>query len=436
MADTKYLARFAEAETTLLDTLPADCCWRHALITPAYHETAEFLASHTASERLLILVMNRPASDGSGDYTWAEHLGGVLGPAQWRNQHLSLHCPVSSGLAGDVLLIDRCLLGPPLNPKQGVGLARKIGCDIACELFQRKQLLTPWVGSSDADARLPQGYSNTLHTLPDQASAAVFAFDHRAEALPKDIVTTYELHMLYYVAGLRYAGSPYAWPTIGSCMAINLAAYQQARGFPKRAGGEDFYLLDKLAKLTGVIHLAQPVIEIAGRPSQRVPFGTGPALQKIAALASADEFTSYHPSSFDTLRALHEALRLAANGSDFSLDSLAERFNLDRRLFCGLWQEFGCDSAIIKAHRNYNHAQQRLRALLTWCDAFKCLKWIHACRQYYPDVPLQQALTGANWLTSYGYHPLSKKPVSDLQQSLADGKVRGPAYFTEQSLQN
>lgn len=432
MASAKYLARYAESETSLLNTLPADLCWRHALITPAYRETPAFLASHAANERLLILVMNRPATDTQSDHTWAEHLRNVVGPAQWREQHLSLHPAPTSGLAGDVLLVDRCLLGPPINPKQGVGLARKIGCDIACELFQRKQLLTSWIGTSDADAELPHGYTDTVATLPSHISAAVFPFYHRVDAMPSEVVNTYELHMLYYVTGLRYAGSPYAWPTIGSCMAINLVAYQQARGFPKRAGGEDFYLLDKLAKLSGVIHLAQPVITIAGRRSQRVPFGTGPALQKIAALDSPDEFTSYHPQSFALLKAAHEALRLAANGSDFPLATLAERNLVEPRIFCTLWQEFGCEAAIIKAQRNYSAPRQRQRALLTWFDAFKCLKWIHACRQWYSDIPLQQGLKRANWLTNYGYDPLSENPVVTLQQSLADGEIRGPAFIGRQ----
>lgn len=430
---TQYLARYAEAETVALGTLPASLRWHHALVTPAYDETPEFFASHTAPDRLLILVINRPDRDTTVDTSWDTILREILGAARWQAHHLSLHCAAQSGLAGDVLLIDRCLFGPAIPPKYGVGLARKIGCDIACQLFHNNRLHSPWIGSSDADARLPDCYGDTLASLPEAAAAAVFPFSHRADALPHTVVAAYELHMLYYVAGLRYAGSPYAWPTIGSCMAINVNAYQQARGFPKRAGGEDFYLLDKLAKLTGVIHLAQPIINIAGRPSQRVPFGTGPALQKIAALASPDEFTSYHPCSFSALKALHDALRLAANGSEFSLETLSEGYAIDSSLFRELWREFDCDTAITKALRNHSRVLQRQRALFTWFDAFKCLKWIHACRWKYPDIPLPQALKYANWLTSYGYHPLSETPVSDLQRSLADGVLRGPAYPTNQT---
>ena len=433
MSSTQYQTRYAESDTASLRTLPSTFCWHHALVTPVYDETPDFLASHTASERLLIVVMNRPASDARSDTSWAALLCESLGPAQWQEDYLSLHQAQGSGLAGDVLLVDRCLLGPPINSKHGVGLARKIGCDIACELLQRKQLLTSWIGTSDADAQLPQRYTDTLATLSSQASAAIFPFCHRADGLTREIVTTYELHMLYYVAGLRYAGSPYAWPTIGSCMAINLAAYQQARGFPKRAGGEDFYLLNKLAKLTGVIHLTGPELQIAGRCSQRVPFGTGPALQKIAALDSPEQFTSYHPRSFAVLKAAHEALRLAANGSNFTMESLADGHAVDRALLRTLWQDFGCDTAMIKTRRNHNDPRQRQRALLTWFDAFNCLKWIPACRQAYAAIPLHHALDGANWLTSYGYSPLSKDPASSLQQSLADGKTRGPAYANQQT---
>ena len=48
---------------------------------------------------------------------------------------------------------------------------------------------------------------------------------------------------------MKYARSPYAFHTIGSTMAVSANHYAKVRGFPKREAGEDFYLLNKLAKV-------------------------------------------------------------------------------------------------------------------------------------------------------------------------------------------
>ena len=38
------------------------------------------------------------------------------------------------------------------------------------------------------------------------------------------------------------------------------------------------------------------------------------------------------------------------------------------------------------------------KQLIVWFDAFKTLKFIHSLREnYYPDIPLQQAISNANF---------------------------------------
>ena len=169
----------------------------------------------------------------------------------------------------DVLLIDRCIEGRPLPRRQGVGLARKIGTDVAAALFARDNLASPWIGSTDADATPPAGYWQALHDQAPEVAACVFPFTHPCgpgeTAWP---IRCYEFHQLYYVTGLRHAGSPYAWPTVGSCLAIHAEAYAKVRGFPRRDGGEDFYLLNKIAKVGGVRHLPAPTMRLSARASR------------------------------------------------------------------------------------------------------------------------------------------------------------------------
>ena len=64
------------------------------------------------------------------------------------------------------------------------------------------------------------------------------------------------LSLRYYVAGMKYARSHLThFHTIGSTMAVRASYYAKVRGFPKREAGEDFYLLNKLAKVGTVLEL-------------------------------------------------------------------------------------------------------------------------------------------------------------------------------------
>lgn len=417
----RYLDHHAEPEIKILETLRGS--WPFALVIPAYQETPDFL-QRLPSGGLVIVVANRPESDD--DTTWFERLRETLPSPHWQQATVSLH-KRSSATTSDILLVDRCLKGAAIPKKQGVGLARKIGCDIACQLIHTGQIEGHWIGTSDADTQLPQSYGEALRKLPTYAAACVFPFQHTVEDTPEWAIRSYELHMLYYVSGLRHAGSPYAWPTIGSCIALNSAAYAQAHGFPKRAGGEDFYLLNKLAKLGGVVHTSQPVIRPSARLSERVPFGTGPALQRYCKLDSSDQLTSYNPHSFYALRAVLLCLRQRAHNNHMSLKESAQTCKADHSLLQDLWQQFGCEKAIEKARQNSRTGEQCERHLMTWFDGFKTLKWIHACRDYYPDIQLMSAIESANWLTDFHREKMElNRIVEQLQKSLASDQCYSP----------
>ena len=255
----KYLTQYAEPEQALLDGLPGQ--WRNALIIPAYREAASFLelskAARNKGKALLILVLNEPCSSleapEQNSAEWISNITESLEPASWGQDMLSLH--------GNILLVNRT--GSLAIPdKQGVGLARKIAADIACQLIASGHIESPWIFSTDADTTLPEDYfavqqqaddssslSNSGSTASKDRTGITFAFEHTAPDngevfWPHQL---YDWHMRYYVAGLAFAGSHYAYHSIGSCLAMHHIAYAQARGFPKRSGGEDFYMLNKLS---------------------------------------------------------------------------------------------------------------------------------------------------------------------------------------------
>ena len=140
-----------------------------------------------------------------------------------------------------------------------MGLARKIGFDIALRLHQAGRLASSWLHSTDADVILPRDYfERASRVRVPNAAALVYPFVHRGEddvALAR-AVQLYEISLRYYVLGLASAGSPYAHHTVGSTLAVDAAAYAKVRGVPKRTAAEDFYLLGKLVKIGAIVPLA------------------------------------------------------------------------------------------------------------------------------------------------------------------------------------
>lgn len=320
----------------------------------------------------------------------------------------------------DVLLVDRFSDGHKFPPKGGVGHARKIGADLAAYLIHQRRVRSPWIHCTDADVRLPQRYFTCSAALSDSCAqdtaALVYPFRHGNAAdkiavkkgddeIPNihrhkimQATRLYEYSLRYYVAGLSFACSPYAFHTIGSTIAVNAAHYAKVRGFPRRRAGEDFYLLNKLAKVGSVMQLRAETdcepIDIVARLSDRVPFGTGAAVGRIMELTNpAREFLLYHPSVFGLLRVWLDSLpafwksRSSDLGAILSQAPAADQpdtvsnhppMNL-QALIDGL-EESGAAQALQHAFRQSSDATQFKRQMHTWFDAFRTLKLIHYLR--------------------------------------------------------
>jgi hypothetical protein len=209
----------------------------------------------------------------------------------------------------------------------------------------------------------------------------------------------YELSLRYYVLGLAFAGSPYAFPTIGSTMTFCARAYAETRGFPKLEAAEDFYLFNKLAKL-GQVRKTAGKVRLRPRHSQRVPFGTGVATRKIAELRSESRpFTVYHPRAFELLRAWLEALSTLTTEGD--TEALFRRFQTepDGELLTGILESSRAKKALETAARTRPRKEDRFRHLHTWFDALSTLRFIHeVTNRKYPKLPLAEALSQAPFL--------------------------------------
>lgn len=377
-----YAQRHTEAKAQAVVNAGAGrCCQRRhaqAVVVPLFDEAEDCLGRVFQrlldSDTLIIAVINVPANTSPD--------------AQAQTQRLLHHAADSIPL--DVLVVD--CVRQPLSAKTAVGEARKIGTDIALLLHSQGLIESPWLYQTDADAQLPANYF--AGQLPD-GGAVVFGHHHHSEsALIQRAADLYDQHMAYYRAGLAAAGSAFAFPTLGSTIAVHANSYAAVRGYPKRNAGEDFYLLNKVAKVDGVYYRPDTVIEVSARLSRRVPFGTGPALHSITAGLHDDPsgnfYQSYHPGSFQLLC---EALRI--------LEQLAHAARSD---VPGLWQQARATppGSLLEALRfdrvreaivaQFADPFRRLRALNEWFDGAKTLRFIHAARHHYPDQSLLQTL--------------------------------------------
>lgn len=385
IAQQRYQQRHIEAD---LPGLAGDKhLWQYALVIPAYRESPQLLQTlvslATETEPFLtILVLNRPDSDSDQQ---ANHA--------LRNALLSLpdapQCTPAARLyniggGSAVLLCDTESGRGPLPADKGVGLARKIGCDLAWQWIRDGVIECDWIFSSDADARLPKDYFQRVAGRAGEAVAATYPFLHVAGADPVCNAATmlYELRLHHYVLGLEFAASPYAFHTLGSCLAVRAEAYAKVRGFPQRAGGEDFYLLNKLRKLGPVERLQGSCIELASRQSHRVPFGTGPAVARIADTVESPALF-YHPLCFLALRALLTVVEQDAPKAPEDLPSRLQEQGLHPELSrqCGMTLEsMGWAAAVEHCERQGKNHSSFLRHFHQWFDAFRSLKFIHALR--------------------------------------------------------
>ncbi|MDO6446932.1 hypothetical protein Q4493_14250 [Colwellia sp. 1_MG-2023] len=391
----KYLTNYAEDEVNLLATFPQHNSYSHTLIIPAYKENPSFIDAFIQSKLvhqnvLLIIVINQPEYENNLSMQTALYQHGLnQGKVIWQENNLTLVDIFDSN--SSILLIDR--FTAPLPDKQGVGLARKIGADIACALISQNIISSVWLHSSDADTKLPDSYFTCLVENQTKSSvAACYNFTHTCDDKTIEHANAiYEQALRYYVAGLSYANSPYNYFTIGSVLAFRAQAYVAVRGFPKRSAGEDFYLLNKLAKLGDILWLKSCVLKLEARMSDRVPFGTGPAVKQIVELSEKDEsYHYYHPLVFERLKtvlsnfsSLHQYRNNLLPWYNFCADDIE----------CAL-KMIGFEPFVEK--QKEMSEKQFNKQLFVWFDAFKTLKFIHALKDnYYPNIPIEKAINQA-----------------------------------------
>ncbi len=179
-------------------------------------------------------------------------------------------------------ILDRSSRGKGWSGRQaGVGWARKWTMDRINEVAAGDDVLV----SMDADTHYPPDYLDSIEASFDCHPDAVALANPYRHPLSGDeqldrALLRYEIYMRYYAINLWRIGSPYSFTALGSAMACPIRSYRKVGGLSPKTAGEDFYFLQKLRKSGWILQYNRVKVLPSGRQSERVAFGTGPALRK------------------------------------------------------------------------------------------------------------------------------------------------------------
>jgi glycosyltransferase involved in cell wall biosynthesis len=308
-----------------------------------------------------------------------------------------------------------------LDPKHaGVGLARKIGMDEAVRRLESIGNPNGIIVCLDADSLVDKNYLTAVwkHFIanPNIPGCSIY-FEHPYsgnfdKAIYEGIVA-YELHLRCYINGLRYAKSPHAFHTIGSCMAVKSNVYQKQGGMNKRKAGEDFYFLQKIINTGGFNDLRNTRVIPSPRPSNRVPFGTGRAISDWLENQSKINMT-YNPQIYIELKSLFDSI-------DLILGSFDQNSNVDKKQYGEAMDSFliknQFELVIANALMNTASLAKAKEKIYFWFNGFRILKFVHYARDnFYPNVSVVAA---TQWsLTNFYNHQVKQSDTKALLNTI------------------
>ncbi|MFH1195176.1 MAG: hypothetical protein V1720_05660 [bacterium] len=275
----------------------------------------------------------------------------------------------------------------------GVGLARKIGMDLALTRFNYSDSISrKLIICLDCDCTVEPDYLRAIMNFDRKSfQAGYIKFAHR---MPEDedgqkAIICYEIVLRYYVLGLSYARSPFAFHTIGSTMVCNYESYIRIGGMNKRKAAEDFYFLEKLAKITKIQCIDTTTVYPSSRKSWRVPFGTGQRINRYLA-STHDEYLLHDPEIFEVVK---KWLAIFHSDDNFSAAEYIHRAKtISNELFTFLIDN-SFESSWDKILNNSKDIQQIQKQKIMWFDGFRTMKLIHYLRDtIFPQKPMFTAL--------------------------------------------
>lgn len=279
----------------------------------------------------------------------------------------------------------------------GAGMARKIVMDEAVRRLAAVHNPQGVIVGLDSDCLVSKNYLQEIErvfTTQSSCFAATLNFRHRVEEMD-DLrqqagIRLYEDYLHYYKQALEYTGFPNAIYTIGSAFAVRAEAYIKQGGMNRRQAGEDFYFLNKLTHLGKLSEITDAWVYPSARVSDRVPFGTGAAMNKWMN-QTEDLSLTYRFQAFRDLKHLFDhADHFYKNNSSsypevFSSLPLTVKDYLHSIAFEARIEEMNANSSSLPSFR---------KRFYQAFDAFQVLKFLNRVHEHtYSEQDLYEAIT-------------------------------------------
>ena len=255
------------------------------------------------------------------------------------------------------------------NKIAGVGMARKIGCDIGLQYSHPSSLFC----FIDADTKIDANYLKSIELSYKRHNwnGATVMFKHiNDEPKTTKIIKEYEKFLNTTSRLLEKNGSPYSYVPIGSSMICNMKSYVSVGGMNTKKAAEDFYFLQELEKVFGVFKIKQILVYPSSRYAPRAYLGTSSRLTKCIHNELTIDSLYYTKSSFQIL---NKWLLLALKSEKKSYYQMLEECNsLDDKLvnFLEQYNFKNAWNAINQVPTSKHFEKQFHR----WFDAFKTFK--------------------------------------------------------------
>jgi glycosyltransferase involved in cell wall biosynthesis len=330
----------------------------------------------------VIVVVNLP--EGSEKAVFEQNRKTVLQVREWSKGHSS------AGFTVHVIDV------PPFPSRHaGAGFARKAGMDEAVHRFNLLNNERGIIVSFDADSECDGNYFTELEkcfSKPEITGCTIY-FEHplhgeNDSAAANQAIAGYELYLRYFVQAMRWAGFPYAFHTIGSCFAVNSGTYARQGGMNRKTAGEDFYFLHKIFPLGNFTELNTTRVIPSSRISDRVPFGTGATMKRLAG-DSRQKLQAYPPESFEELSSLFLIVPDFFGAGSHVVTEIVSRLPrsmagyLEKNNFAGAVEQMNKHSAGLLTFR---------KRFFVWFSALRLLQYLNYARENYrDDQPVTQA---------------------------------------------
>jgi len=290
----------------------------------------------------------------------------------------------------------------PVNLKKkwaGAGLARKKGMDEAVVRFNHIDNPDGIIISLDADTLVERNYLKEIenyYRLNTSHAGATISFNHQVDGLSNrhlQGIRLYEKYMDYYKSALGYTGYPYAMFTVGSAFTVRAWGYVKRGGMNRRKAGEDFYFLQNLVQVGTVGEISSTVVHPSARLSDRVPFGTGPLLQKW--LEGKEDMTiTYNFDAFIDLKVFFDVVESLYGISLNQYNKLLDEMPLPVHSFLkdtGFWHD------LETLNRNCASLSSFVPRFYHTFNAFRILKFLNYTHElYYKKTDLVTQLSRLN----------------------------------------